>query len=661
MHSAQARRGFRQIAIAACGMLPLAAMAALPDAAGLAEMSLDDLLRVEVVGAARHAQPLSDSPASVTVIPEDELRRQSYRNLGEALASVPGVYTSNDRNYTYLGVRGFNRPGDYNSRILLLTDGARRNDALFDQAHVGNESPIEIDWVKRLEFVSGPASAVYGANALFGIANAIMLDGGDVNGSRVTLEAGTGNSKRLGLVAGQRLDGDRDWFVGFAAYGAQGKDLYYPEFDQGASNGWARGLDGEKYQKAYGKFRWGNWRLTGSFSSRDKDIPNAPFATAFGESGTRTVDQHGLLELAYDGVISAGWQQQFRLFNGSYRYDGNYRYTGALDNRDESRANWVGGDYRLSYTAIPLHKLMFGAEAQWNTRLLQRNFDVNPRNLILDNDSPSHTMGFFAQDEWRFAPQWLLNLGLRYDKHSDYSAIVSPRLALIYQPSQRLTLKAMAGSAYRAPNAFERFYDDGGILQKPNAKLQPERIRSTELAADFRLGQSGRAGISLYRNQMHDMIDQVTDPADGLLVYSNQSKVRAHGIEIDGENRWSDGYRLRGSVAWQQSTMADGSTLVNSPRLLGKLIFGVPVAYGWTASGEWLGMSERLSWRGSVPGYGIANLMLSSAPLARVGQFSLGIYNLGNRSYLDPTSSAFVQNAIEQDRRQFRLRWVLAL
>lgn len=654
-------RGFRLAGSAAFAMLPLAAMAAAPDLAGLAGMSLDDLLRVEVVGASRYAQPLADTPASVTVIGEDELRRQSYRNLGEALSSVRGVYTSNDRNYTYLGVRGFNRPGDYNSRILLLTDGARRNDALFDQAQVGNEAPIEIDWVKRLEFVSGPASAVYGANALFGIANAVLLDGGDVNGARVTLDAGSGNSQRLGLVAGQRIDAERDWFFGFAAYGAQGNDLYQREFDNGTTNGWARGLDGEKYQKAYGKFRSGNWRLTGSFSSRDKDIPNAPFATTFGEKGTRTTDQHGLLELAYEGDVAHGWQQQFRVFNGSYRYDGSYRYAGPLDNRDEARADWLGGDYRLSYTGIAQHKLMFGAEAQWNRRLLQRNFDLSPYRMVLDNDSPSHSSGFFMQDEWRFHAQWLLNIGLRYDRHSDYAAITSPRVALIYQPSQRLTLKAMVSSAWRAPNAYERFYDDGGILQKPATGLQPERIRSSELAADFRLGENGRAGISLYRNQMHDMIDQVNDPADNLLVFRNQARVSARGVEVDGENRWSGGYRLRGSLTWQQSTMTDGSALVNSPRLLAKLIFGVPVADGWTVGGEWLAMSSRRSLNGSVPGYGVTNLVLSSAAVAKVGQFSLGVYNLANRRYLDPASSSFTQDAIEQDRRQFRLRWTLAL
>ena len=128
------------------------------------------------------------------------------------------------------------------------------------------------------------------------------------------------------------------------------------------------------------------------------------------------------------------------------------------------------------------------------------------------------------------------------------------------------------------------------------------------------------------------------------------------------------GYCLRQSahpgtaqgIAWQQSTMDDGSTLVNSPRQLAKLIVGIPIAYGWTIGGEWLGMSKRRSLNGSVPGYGVTNLHLSSTAVAGLGQFSLGVYNLANRRYLDPASSAFAQDAIEQDQRQFRLRWILA-
>lgn len=647
--------------IALCCGGPTQAATVLVDPGELTQMSLDDLLHVEVQSASRYAQPLAESPASVTVIDQVELHRQSYRNLAEALASVPGVYVSNDRDYSYLGVRGFNRPGDYNSRILLLTDGARRNDPLYDQAQTGNEGPIELDWVKRLEFVSGPSSAIYGANALFGTINAVMLDGGDVNGTRLTVDAGSGASRRLELLAGQRVDSEHDWFFALAASGSHGNDLYFPEFDNATSNGWARGLDGEDYQKAYGKFRFGNWRLTANLSSRNKNLPNAPYSTAFGVPGTHTVDQHGLIELAYDGPLANGWQQQFRVFNGIYRYNGDYQYAGPVDNRDEGRANWVGGDYRLIVTKLPTHKLMLGIETQWNTQLAQRNFDTAPAFSYLDINHPSHTSGVFVQDEWRLAPRWLLNLGIRYDKHSDYSAITSPRAALIYQPNEDATLKAMLGSAYRAPNAYERFYDDGGVVQKANPALLPERIRSAELAVDFRVGQGGRVGVNVYRNNIRDMIDQVLDPADGLYQFINQSNVQTSGVELNAEKRWASGYRLRGSVSRQWSRAADGNELSNSPQWLGKLVFSRPLFFGWTVGTEWQGMSDRRSLVGRVPGFGVLNLALTSARLTGLGELTLGIYNLGNGHYFDPASSAFIQDALAQDGRQFRLRWTMRL
>lgn len=87
----------------------------------------------------------------------------------------------------------------------------------------------------------------------------------------------------------------------------------------------------------------------------------------------------------------------------------------------------------------------------------------------------------------------------------------------------------------------------------------------------------------------------------------------------------------------------------------------MPLAAGWTVAGEWQGMSGRRSLAGRVPGFGVLNLTLTSVRLAGLGELTLGIQNVGNREYLDPTSSAFTQDALAQDGRQFRLRWTLPL
>ena len=625
----------------------------------LADLSLEDLLQVDVSSASRFTQPIEEAPASVTVIGEEELRQRGYRNLAEALITVPGVYSSNDRSYTFLGVRGFNRPGDFGSRILLLTDGARRNDPLFDQAVFGHEAPIEIDWVKRLEFVAGPASAIYGSNALFGTANAVMLSGSDINGSRITLDVGTENTRRLGLVAGQRLEGDRDWFIGFAAYKSKGSNFYYPEYDNSITDGHARGLDGEDYQKAYAKYRWENWRLAGNFSLRNKTLPTAPYETEFGKHGTRIFDENRLLELRYDGELNNDWQPSFRVYSGSYRFGGNWHYSTSSDNRDRASASWTGSEFHMAYTGFAQHKLIFGIDAQWNKRLDQQNYDINPRNSILDINKKTHTTGLFVQDEWRFHPELLLNIGLRHDKHSDFQAITSPRTALIWQATPRFSLKAIISKAYRTPNANERFYSDANS-QESNPELKPEHIKSSELAGAYRFSQNGRIGLSIYNNRMNNLIDQATAPS-GLAKYMNQSTVKARGIELSSENSWAGAYRLRGSLAWQQSIQTESTAFVDSPKILGKLIFGLPITHGWSAAGEVLGSSERKGVSGTASGYGIVNLSLSSTPVAGLGQFALTIHNLGNRRYADPASANIIQRTIEQDGRQIYLRWSLAL
>lgn len=647
------------VALALAYAAPVAAQGA--PTTDLFDLSLDDLLRVDVLSVSRYAQPLSESPASVTVLDAQEIQRQGYRTLAEALSTVGGLDVRQDRAYSYLGVRGLSRPGDYNARVLLLTDGARRNEAVYDQASLGHESPIEMDWIKRLEFAAGPASAVYGANALFGTVNAVMLEGGDVNGVRTTVDLGSGQSTRVGLVAGQRADATQEWFLGLAAYASRGADVYQSEWDTGAQDGWARDLDGERYQKVYAKLRLGSWRLTGNLSSRDKQLPNAPYGTVFGQAGTQVQDQHALLELAFDGELSAGWSQQFRMFTAGYHYVGDYLYADDDLNRDTVSARWAGADYRWLIKTVPDHTWVLGMETQRNQKIQQFNGDVLTGTVHLNSDQPSRTVGLYVQDEWHFAQRWRLYLGLRHDKHSDFSAIVSPRLALIHQSDERTTFKAMLGSAYRVPNAYERFYQDGDELQKANPSLRPEQMHSVELSVDQQQPEGLRWGGRVYRHVVRDLIDQVQDPLDGLNVFINRSSVQTRGIELHAGKHWSRGYRLRASVSRQGAAMTDGSPLVNSPAWLGKLVFSAPVAPGWTLAGQWLTQSEVRSLSSQVAGHGVVNLSLTAALGPRAGDLTLSVYNLANQSYSDPVSSAFTADAQARDGRQFRLRWTWSL
>ncbi len=128
-------------------------------------------MNITVVGGSKYAQKQSEVAAAVSIITRDEIRAFGWRTLAEALASLPGIHTTNDRQYTYLGTRGFGLPGDLTARVLININGNRVNDPVYDGGPVGRDFPLDLALVERIEFIPGPGGAVYGQNAMFGVVN----------------------------------------------------------------------------------------------------------------------------------------------------------------------------------------------------------------------------------------------------------------------------------------------------------------------------------------------------------------------------------------------------------------------------------------------------------------------------------------------------------
>lgn len=623
--------------------------------ADLTSLSLESLMQLTVVGASKYEQKQSEVAAAVSVVTRSEIKAFGWRTLAEALGSLPGVHTTYDRQYTYLGTRGFGLPGDLTARLLISINGNRVNDPVYDGGVAGREFPLDLDLVERIEFIPGPGGAVYGQNAMFGVVNVITRDGTDVDGTELAL--GTQQPQRLreGRVSwGRRLDNGLDVLVSASRMRARGEDRLYDYGAAGAA-GVAAGMDGERLEQMFARVAHGAWSADLVQGWRKKDDPTAAY---FGDpliAGQFNRDSFALAQLQYDDSFAGDTLKlSARLFAGRYRYDGSFVYSGTWTS-SPSEGDWRGAELRVLSTAVANHKLMLGLEAQKNLRVNQALLDLTDSANDVRIARSGDRVGLYLQDEWRIGPALSATLGLRVDRNPATGRSTSPRAALIWQAATGTTIKALYGRAHRAPNAYERDYDDS-YSQVANPALKGERIDTLELVVDHRVGTDLTLRGAVYQWTMHDIIVLGVDAASGLTQYQSGQTVKARGMELSADKTWAVGARLRGSVLLQDVAYVGGSGLPNSPKVLAKLNLSAPLPWaGLRAGYEVRYDSQRLSLDGiRLGGHALSNLHLSTEALAKGLELSLSIANLFDKRYAQPGADTNWQNALEQDGRAVR-------
>lgn len=642
-------------------------------ASNLADLSIEELMnyKVDVVyGASRYAQRVTRAPSSISIVTADEMRKLGYRTLAEALRGVRGLYVSNDRNYSYLGVRGFLRPGDYSTRILVLIDGHRVNDNLFDSGTVAREGMLDISLIDRVEVIRGPSSSIYGSSAFFGVINVITRRGSQVQGGELSLDVGSHDTGRGVLNLGGRSDHGFEWLASAADYESAGAPrIYVPEYDErisdhpaAANNGLAEGIDDERVLNLYTRLSYGDFTLTGYYNDRTKQVPTASYQTVFNDPRERTTDARGYLDFGYDHSFNASLRLQGRVTLDSYDYDGLYPYadeggdpSATLVLRDGTIGEWIGTQWQLEARAADRHTLIVGGEYQENIREYQfAYYEVEPITYDLRDDRSSRKLGVYAQHEMELPANLQLTVGLRYDYYLDsFGGTVSPRLGLIYGPTDTTTFKALFGDAYRAPNPYERYYH---VAQRERPELRPERIRTFELIAEHQIGSHYRLNASAYYYRTRDLINAAfTDEGDAY--FDNLQSVRATGLELEAEARYESGLLARASYTLQRTRDGESDrSLSSSPQHLAKLSLIVPLVQGkvFTSLDLQHNGSSDTVYGGAAAGFTTANLTLYGSPLWDRLNLSLSVYNLLDEKYGYPGAEDHVQPVIEQDGRTVR-------
>ncbi len=616
---------------------------------------LAQLLDTKVSTASRYLQTIKDAPAAVTIISDEEIRRYGFRTLAEALNSISGFFLTDDRNYTYLGVRGFGRPYDYTNRVLVQVNGHTLNDSVYGSAPVGTDLGLDLSAVERIEIVKGPGSALYGAGAMFAVVNIIMKKGGEMDGVRVAAEAGSPGLVRGAVTAGRELANGIDVFLSAQGTSIAGEDIYFKEFDTPETNdGNARGLDWDHNFGVFGSVSAGGLRLQALSISRDKAYPTAAWAAIFNDDRAKTRDQRIALELDWTGKLNPAMSLDLRTAYDDYFYKGWYPYEALFLDSSRGRA-WLG-EARFRWDLWANNRFVAGVLYQSHVQADYRSWDAE--SVAFSGDFPFRLWSFYLHDEFEASRHLSFVVGLRHDSYSSVGGSTTPRVAVLWHASPSSTFKLLYGEAFRKPTIYEAYYEDPASFFRASPGLRPEKIRTTELVWEQAWGRRFSGSVSLYRYVMRDLIDQATDPADGWLEFVNLSRVVAVGLDADLRARLASGLEIYAGYTLQAAKdSATGARLSNQPRHLLNAGLSLPVRRLFTASlRAALEAGRTTVWGTETSGFALVNAHFASEPLFGHLRLALSVRNLFDASYKLPGGFEHVPAAIVQEGRTVSLR-----
>jgi len=550
------------------GLLPVAALAQATPADDLQDFQ--STLEQPVQAANKRVQRLKEAPADVTVLRGQELRELGYRTLGEALGGVLAFQTSQDRAYTGLAVRGLYVLGDQNTRVLVLLDGHPLNSpAEVGSSKVGEDFGIPLDLVERIEVIRGPASSLHGNNSFLGTVNVVTREPAERPlGGEVLATASSRTLVGLDSVLGGTAGSNR-WQVLVSGMQRSGSATAFPELDPERL---PAGLDREERQSAYLRAAGPDWSCAGYTGSRTQRLASAPFNATIGSPGNRYVNRLTFGDCRWTPTFGAvetlvrvyGDRNEF--FAG-LDYDGT-RQAGVQGSYAESDPDWSLG-LELQGRVKVGNSLLFtlGHERSWHHYDSQAGIAPDLALLHVRYQLGSS----YLQAEWSPLETLTATAALQLAEFSVSAADarisgqdstggapssltgVTPRLALVWQPTSVDILKALFAGGYRNPTIFERYYTDVTTFV-PNPDLRPERIQTLQGLWVRNWATGLQSQLSASRSWWRHLVAP-QDLGGGLQQFRNQGEeLSGTSLEAEIQGRWGvwSAYAEAGAYRWQQ-------------------------------------------------------------------------------------------------------------
>ncbi|HEY4612660.1 MAG TPA: TonB-dependent receptor, partial [Bacteroidota bacterium] len=415
------------------------------------------------------------------------------------------------------------------------------------------------------------------------------------------------------------------------------------------NNGVAQNLDWDKYSSLFMTLTYRTLSFQALSTSREKGIPTASYGTVFNDPSARTLDKRQMVELQWTPSLGSDKGFSVRSYFDRYYYEGTYPYD--APQYDGSSGVWVGTELQFHWDVATNNRITLGAEYQ---RHLEADYLLEYQGeTLFSRDFPYNIKSLYVQDEYQPTENLSLTAGLRYDSYSTFGNTTNPRGAIIYNPAKGSTVKLLYGTAFRAPNIYEVYFEDPISGLKPNLNLKPETIQTAEIVWEQRVSDGLFGIVSLYDYRMKNLIETQIDETDSLTQFQNINRVNAQGFEFELNFRLAG--NLRGYASYTAQKAQDATTeieLTNSPRHLVKGGISFPAFQLLDVGVELLYEGERTTVNNTqTDAFLLTNLNLRAQPFLDRLRFSVLVRNVFDAQYKLPGGLEHIQDAIPQPGR----------
>ncbi|MCK9469922.1 MAG: TonB-dependent receptor, partial [Porticoccaceae bacterium] len=496
-----------------------------------------------VISAAGFEQKVTDAPASISVISQEELQRNHFTNLAQALEGVEGVDIRQGTGKTgglNISMRGM--PSEY---TLFLIDGRRQNTGgnvtPNGFGETGNSFLPPLSAIERIEVVRGPMSTLYGSDAMGGVVNIITKKVADQWGGSVSLEHTFQEDRDYGAdtrtnfyVNGPLVEGLAGLAVRGTLYDREESDLTFNDNSVVSRRG-AAPVDGRNYSigtrltltpVAGHDFSLDLERSRQVYNNDECQLGNLDgWSSGSAVSGCNTENP--------DQINGYTDEQRFERDQIALAHSGRIAF-GVVDSSltyktTETLGRTIPGTLGVAYTGFPSivagnDRKLKSTDLVFDTKLVApvgdshllsiggQWWDAEVEDGIATKTFSQTSWALFAENEWRIIDTLGLTVGARYEHHDAFGGHVSPRAYLVWNPIDHWTFKGGVSRGYKTPSVND-LHDgingvtgQGATITIGSPRLDPEITTNTEIAVYYDNRRNFNANVTVFHNEFEDKI-----------------------------------------------------------------------------------------------------------------------------------------------------------